>query len=260
MVYFFILMAGLTLSSLLIAELKIHFLTFLFSLIGNSLFFGYIYLAKLKELPPDKAIKYRNILQFAMYLFSLLIWILFSFTASSLYVVIAVYLWYLNKNFFIEKWLKRKIFLKKFLSHVVIIPMTVFPYSLERPETFNDISLISYSLLAFFTFLLFEFCHQMNPFDPKNPKYIHFYGYKRIFYYCSILLLLSAMCTSSLGFRFLLWPLQCALFIALCILYFDFEKSRFVEACSEIYAQVTIWSVVIYSLYQVYNVHLLGLI
>lgn len=246
MTYFFFLMIGLTFSSLTLANYKIDLLPLIVAFIGNSLLFTFIFYSEKNK---NLEIKCKNLLQFSIYLFSFVIALIFSMKAFTLFLAIAIYLWYLDKNFFIENWLKKKIFFKKFLESVIYIPITLFPYALHNSNYLENNQLISYCLLVFLTFFFHRFSREIDPFShPKNPKYIHFYGFKRLFYICSLLLFLSAICTASLGYQFFLWPLQFSLFLSLCLGFLDSKKYKFIQACTDIYSIAAIWSVFIYSL------------
>ena len=198
----------------------------------------------------DELIFILNFLQSTMFLFSLLTFFIFSIEAGTVYLIVAVYLWDINKDFYIRRWLNKNFFLKRLLCNLIYIPVALFPVALSDSEAIAKFSSLSYSFMIFSIFFCYFICERLDPqIHPRIQTYIHYYGFHKVFYACSILLIFSAFSAQAIGLQFILWPVELALFLSLCAVFIDSTKFKFAEQTAKASLLVHVWAVVLMHVY-----------
>lgn len=261
------LVFGLSLSGLLLNNYSIQLTSLLFSIFGLTLFFFIVpiiedlkELSRLKRDFPEKSfhsllsldelIFIMNFLQSAMFLFSLLTFFVFSIAAGTVYLIISVYLWDIHKDFYIRRWLKQKFFIKGLLCHLIYFPVALFPIALSDAEAIAKFSSLSYSFMIFAIFFCYTICERLDPqIHPRIQTYVHYYGFHKVFYACSILLIFSAFSAQAIGLQFILWPVELALFFSLCAVFIDSTKFKFAEQTAKASLLIHTWAIVIMHAY-----------
>lgn len=253
--------AGLAVSGLVVHHGSFNWLAFLFAFVGISLFF--ILLQMMDEakdydkdriahpgrpLPRGVFSVYEfqsaiNKLQVAMFVFALVVWFVFSGTAAGTYAVVAIYLWHMYREFYIGEWLERRPFTCAITHQVIIVPLALFPLSLTRPDMTMSFYALSYAFMIMGAFFTYEICRKLDPHaHPILKTYVHYHGFRRVFYFATATLFLSAIGASALDLQHLLWPVEIAVFLSLCFVYLDLSKFTFAEGTATASLFIHIWA------------------
>lgn len=257
----FIALMGLSLSGLMIHGGSFQFFPFIFSLIGVLLFFlTWSMSDDLRNLEKDKIANPNNplargllyqtefeivvgYLQGALFAYSFLIWGVFSWNAAFTYFLMALYLWHMQKSFFIPAWLGRHPLFHLMTSQVVILLVALFTVVIGRPNELSSPMTMSYAFLIFGAFFTYEIANKLNP--QEHPVFMHlvqFYGYQRTYYFAVLMVVITAFSANALGMGSFLWPPEIAVFLALTILFFNSEYFNFVAKVAGISLLVHLWA------------------
>lgn len=260
--------AGLSASGLVVHYGTFSWFAFVFAFIGNALFFTLLRMMdETKDYDKDRiahpgrplprglftVYEFQsaiNKLQVAMFVYALIIWLYFSGIAAGTYAVVAIYLWHMYREFYISEWLESKPFTYAITHQVIIIPLALFPLSLTRPEMTMSFIGLSYAFMVMGAFFTYEICRKLDPHaHPILKTYVHFHGFRRVFYFAIGTLLLSAIGANVLHLQLLLWPVEIAVFLSLCVVFFDSTKFTFAEGAASASLLIHLWAPLIYSLW-----------
>ncbi|MBX3039316.1 MAG: hypothetical protein KF789_01250 [Bdellovibrionaceae bacterium] len=110
--------------------------------------------------------------------------ILFSFspTAGLLYGVVTIYLWLMFREFYIGSWLEQRMFLYGLSHQVILIPLSLFSFSLHSTADIISADLYNsagfdWALMVLGSFFGYEVCRKLDPkAHPMLRTYLHVYG------------------------------------------------------------------------------------
>jgi len=255
---------GITLSSQFLLEKPFSYLSAFFTLLGLTLFFFvYTLMDELKDYDKDRfAYKMRplprglisldetersiHILTAGMFLFSLILWALFSWAAFAAYLVTTLYLWNIYREFYVRPWLEKSPFLTALSHQLVVLPLACFAFAMADPAALLGYGSLSYAFLLFGAMFTYEICRKLNPrAHPVLLSYRQYYGLRLTVLYCSATLFISAAAAGAIGLDFLLWPVELAVFVALLLLFFTPNRFRLPQTVAGISLYIHAWSGII---------------
>jgi len=258
---YLILISGLSLSGLVIRYGSPSLFPFLFSIVGLFLFFAlYRIMDDTKDFEIDRlAHPHRplpkvlfsidefkisiNLLQMTMFAFAIIVWIFFSQAAGMTYLVIAVYLWHMYREFYISDWLTRKPITYAITHFIIIVPLALFPVALSRPNFMFSFFFLSYAFMIFASFFTYDICRKFDPnAHPIQKTYRQYHGFNKTLLLVIATLLISAIGASVTGMHHLLWPIELAVLISLCIIYFDQSKWGLVQGTATASLFIHAWA------------------
>lgn len=267
-ILFLLLVIGLSLSGILLQRGELEFISFFISVIGISLYlFCKVVIEELKSYRRDSEIfpdapflegaftvtEFQTLyrfLQVGMLFFTFLLWIFFSYVSAALFLLIALYISHLEQDFHIRKWLTRRPFFFGFTKEVIVMVVALFPYSLVKGEEFLSTHSLTYSSMILGAFLTFEYCKNLDPMaEPKCQTYVQYYGFKKVFYLSAATLLLSALGAKGSGLAFFVWPVEIAVFLALCLVFLNAAYYRLAEGTVILSLIIHAWALPFSSLF-----------
>jgi len=256
-----LLASGLALSGQLLEPSSFHLLTFGCSFIGLVLFFFVQALmeeirhnAKHRIAKRDSplvrglfsTIEFEAIIQqliSVMGLFTLGVWIFYSYLPALLYLLSIVYLWQSYKDFYIKSRLDSSPFFDRCTHLLVYLPLALFVYHIGRPDQLLHPQALSYAICIYGAFFTASIGADLDPHQhPIYNTFIHVYGFHKTFYFASATLILSALTAASFSAAYLLWPVEFAVFIAFCIVYLDSRRFKFAEQVAALSLMVHVFS------------------
>ncbi|MEC7839870.1 MAG: hypothetical protein VX777_07505 [Chlamydiota bacterium] len=255
------IIAGLSFSGLVIRHGAPSFAPFLFSMIGLFLiFFLYRIMDDTKDYEvdilahPDRPLpkvlfavdEFKvaiNLLQIAMFVFAMITWMLFSKIAGMTYLIIAVYLWHMYREFYIDHWISKKPITYGLTHLIIIVLITLFPVSLTRPELILTFSFLSYGFMIFAAFFTYDICRKLDEHaHPTLKTYLQYHGFNKIFILCVFTLIISAVGAKVTSMQILLWPIELVVLLSLCIVYFDRTKWGIAQGAATASVFIHVWA------------------
>lgn len=135
----------------------------------------------LKPIQVERAIRLLAILMAV----SSLVLFLFLPTSGLLYGVVTIYLWLMFREFYAGPWLEKRMFLYGLSHQVVLIPLSLFSFSLHSNADIASVDLYNslgfdWSLMVLGSFFGYEVCRKLDPkAHPILRTYLHEYGAPR---------------------------------------------------------------------------------
>jgi hypothetical protein len=187
-----------------------------------------------------------NRLLATMFVYGLVIWAFFTTVAATSYLLVAIYLYHIYKEFYIEDWLRYRPLTRQIVHVVVMIPVVVFTIAIARPENATYYTSISYAITVAGAFFVYDICRGLKPSEhPISMTDVQFYGYRKTFFFAACGLIVSAFFASGVEMTAFLWPVELAVFISMSLLFFDSNRYKFAEYSALLSLYIHAWSGVI---------------
>ncbi len=259
-----LLVAGISLSSVYLYGKAFLWLSFLLSFAGILCFFALLRLMddvrdlekdciahRTRPLPrglikKEEAIQAIELGLIILFSYSLFIWVCLHSTAALSYICLIGYGWLIYKGFGVGTWLAGRPVWYALVRQAAVLLIAVFAVSAAHPEKTQAPLTWAFAAMLFGAFFCFEICGKLDPhMHPVLATYVHFYGFRKIFELAAFMLIISAMSAIGLGLAGLLLPIEGAVFITLCLLFFQYAWYRIPELAATLSLFIHAWAIVI---------------
>jgi len=259
------LVAGISLSGIILADVPFKLLPFILSFIGIVFILALMRLMEdVKNLEKDRiahsnrplpkgliskkeAVLVCKTMEFILFVYGLLLWILLGASAALSYIMVVAYFWLLNRDFTISPWLEKHPVVNGFLSHLIFILIAIFAVEASHSTNIFTSSIWSFGLILFGAFFCYDICSKLNPSaHPALRNYIHFYGYHFVYNLAVCTLAVSAMGAIHLGLAWILIPFELLVLAALSAVRFQPSLYRLPQILSSLSLLFHAWGVAIH--------------
>lgn len=264
LVYYAVLIAGISLSGTYIGGRVFHFLPFMLSFIGIALVLAFVHfsgerkqlgrnqIAQARLSLPQNLMQKKEIafiiraMQIILLGYGLILWLLLNPLAGLTYLIIILYSWLISQQFGMKSWLSGHPLVYGFLSHLIIPLIALFAVAVISPPTIFSFATWSFAMMLFGAFFCCDLCSQLDPhLHPMLGTYIHFYGFRLVFNLCAMTLGLSAMGSINLGLSALLIPFEALVLTGLAVLFFQPSLFRLPQTLASVSLVLHAWALVI---------------
>ena len=182
-------------------------------------------------------------LKYGMIIYSAFLFLFFGWTTKFILLLTAIYLWYFWNNFYSKEWLPRHPLAKGIARQGLVLPLTFLVISFGRADYVFSSQGWAYAILLFGAFFTFDICRKLDPFShPASLAYIHYYGFRRVFFITGGALILSALGAYGMGLYLWLWPCELAVWLIMSLLFKKPKNYPLAEMAASVSLVVHAWA------------------
>lgn len=179
-----------------------------------------------------------------LFAYGMLLWVILGQVPAFMCLMIGVYVWLRERDFFLKKWLSRHPLYESLLINLSAWPVTALAVAVTAPHGAFSAYAFSFFLILFGAWFTYEICHQLNPrVHPIMATYIHFYGFRHTFEISAVTLAISAMGAAALNLEWILFPPELTVLITLIFLFLNAENYIIPQLASTLSLIVHAWGI-----------------
>jgi len=166
--------------------------------------------------------------------------------AAVLYLISAVFLWLMFKEFYVGAWLSKYPIVYAISHQVVMLPLVAFCTTLARPGMWNDPDTWYAATCALGSFFTYEICRKLDPDAPRIlDTYLIHHGRIATTFFIVCTCALAGWAAHRLGLQVLLWPASGLVLVSLSLLYFSPKKHKVIEGIATLSLVAHLWALTI---------------
>lgn len=182
-------------------------------------------------------------IQLFLFAYSQIIWIFVGSVAALFYLILACWSWVVCRGFFVKSLFDRFPFFQTLLSSLFIFPMVFFAVAAAQPLRVFGVKSWAFAATLYGALLTYRLCCTINPhLHPITAGFIHFYGFRKTFYFAVAGLIISAVAGVYLSIGPLLFPIELIVLGSLALQFYDRDQYRVVEMAAVVSLIVHAWS------------------
>lgn len=183
------------------------------------------------------------LLQLLLFAYSQVLWVLLQGTAALAFLLLACWAWLSDHHFYMKHLLQRLPFISTLLNQLYAVPLALFSVSAGLPLKVFSVKAWAFAVALYGALVTYRLCRSLSPhLHPIVAEFIHFYGFRRTFYFASAALALSAVAAGVLGVGGLLWPVEFVVFGTLLLQFYQPEQYRVPDMVAAVSLIVHGWS------------------
>jgi len=165
-----------------------------------------------------------------------------SMSSGFFFLLGALYLHLMFKEFYLRDWLNARPLLYAFSHQWIIIPMIAFVLECFTPGAVKHPDFLPFAGLMLFSFFGFEVGRKLDPgAHPVLNTYLHRYGREKTAFLLLILLGLALKSGEALGMFVVLGPLYLIILVLLSILWWAPHRFKWIEGFVTLFLLLAIW-------------------
>lgn len=257
-----LLVAGIALSGIALGQGAMKPLPLILSFIGIAFYFALMWLIvevrdveKEKIIHPNRplargliskkeAIQIIDILLILFIAYAFIIWPVLHAPAAIAFLAIVLYLWLAHKGFYLGSKLDRHPLLKGVLYQMGIFPVVCYAVAVANPSLAISEQSWTFAVFLFAAFSCYDICTKLNPHaHPVLGTYVHFFGFRRVYYFVAFLLIIAAMNAITLNVAWIAIPVELLVLSAVSVLFFQPSLYRIPDLISGVSVMVHAWAI-----------------